>query len=283
MTVTETDSNKFPMIKAPKGISDDTFRNVLSAAFTAYLHYKRIPTVGDIAKFCSHTPTTVAKVIQTSEFLWAIERRGVQWTGKGLSPEQQYALSVITNPTDRRDLNKKLKSCGVPYSRYRAWLKQPLFNAHLTKITEDMLGEHVSDVHTSFLNKALSGDMNAIKLYYEMTGRHNPAQQQVVDLQRTVGMLLEIITKYVTDKATLLQISNEIEGVVVGTTKRIESSLPVNPLSADEVTEAYAEEVDYTPTEYEPVGVSTQELVPVEPQPVEKTFTDLLSKEVFGF
>lgn len=223
---------KYPIAKAPKGIKDETFRAVVSAAYSAYLHYGRIPSVAAIAKFCSHKPATISKVIQTSEFLWSMDRRGVRWNEKvqGLTPEQEYTLSVITNPTDRRDLTKKLKSCGVPYARYRAWLKQPLFSSHLNKVAESMLKEHQSDVHTSFLSQALSGNMNAIKFYYEMTGRHNPAQQQVIDLQRTVGMLLDIITRNVTDKEVLLKISSEIESALAGPQRALENSMPVNPI-----------------------------------------------------
>src|SRR5690606_20286117 len=131
---------------------DETFRNVLSAAISAYQYLGRVPTVADIAKYCSHQPGTIAKIIGTSEFLWAIDRNGINWPGETqrITPEQQYVLSVLTNPSDRRDLNKKLKSCGVPYSRYRAWLKQPLFSAQLNQITENMLTEHQGDVHTAF-------------------------------------------------------------------------------------------------------------------------------------
>lgn len=218
------------VLTAPYGVSLETFRNVVSAAFTAYIHYKRLPSVDDITEFANVGKTTVLKVIQTEAFVQAIEDRGVVWRRtSGLTPEQTYTLSVITNPTDKRALGSKLKSCGVSYSKYRAWLKQPLFSKHIQQIAEDMLGDHMGDVHTAFLGQALNGNMKAIQLFYEMTGRHNPAQQQVVDLQRIIGLLLEIITKHVTNTDTLALISGDIEKVL---TKNTPKALPGQVISS---------------------------------------------------
>lgn len=217
----------------PQGVGEQSFKNVVAAAHTAYLARPNkdvLPSVDDIKNYCQHTKTTINKVIVSDEFKITMARRGVNWyqNSRAISPEQAFAISIVTNPTDRRDMRSKLKSAGISYAQYRAWLKQPVFSAAIKQIGEDMLGDHVHDVHTSLLNKAMDGkDINAIKLYYEITGRHDPAKQQMVDLERIIGLLLEVITRYVTDPVILTRISGDVEAIMAGKTPKY-STVPNN-------------------------------------------------------
>lgn len=199
----------------PDGVDDRIFRNVVSAAYTAYTMYHRLPSVQEISEFCKHAPKTIGRVVATDEFKQAVGMRGVPWDQNGgLSTEQQYCLSLLLNPTDRRTLQAKLKSAGVPYTRYRAWLKQPLFSKYMMQQSEELLSEHQGDMMVALANRGVNGDLNAIKYAMELTGRHNPSANQVVDLQRIVGLLLEVITKHVTDPAVLMSISADIGGIM---------------------------------------------------------------------
>jgi hypothetical protein len=145
-----------------------------------------------------------------------MRQRGYDFDRGTLSPEQFFAVGIITNASDRRPLNAKLKSAGITYAQYRAWLKQPHFRDYIGKVGEDLLGEHVADVHTRLTERATSGDIQAIKLYYELTGRHDPNRQQMIDLQYIIGLLLEVITRYVPDVNTLAKINRDIEKVMAG-------------------------------------------------------------------
>lgn len=199
----------------PSGVETSTFRNVVGAAYTAYIANRHVPSVEEIAAFSEHRPATISKIIATVEFKIAIQARGVNWTMLGgISAEQHYAISIIFNPTDRRPLAAKLKSAGVTYPKYKAWLKEPTFNNFVQRNAEEMLGDHQADIHTAFLNRALTGDINAVKFYYELTGRHNPSANQVIDLQRVVGLLLESVTKHVTDPDVLNKITMDFAGAM---------------------------------------------------------------------
>lgn len=202
-------------LPVPNGVAVDTFRNVLSATYAAHCYLHRNPSVAEIAEHSSHTKHTIAKIIQTVEFKEAIAERGITWGGSsGLSPEQQYTLSILLNPTDRRSLQAKLKSAGITYTKYRGWLKQPVFSRYLMQQAEEVLTDHHGDMMVALANKGISGDLNAIKFAYELTGRHNPAANQVIDLQRVVGLLLEVITKHVTDASILNRIVADISNVM---------------------------------------------------------------------
>lgn len=206
----------FKLLTTPANITPGMFTKVLAAASAAYSIKRDVPTVPEIAKFTNAMPASISKVLMTPEFKTVMRNRGFPFDNVVLTPEQQFAVSVITDPTNRKPLGYKLKQCGISYPVYRAWLKQPHFAAYITKISEDMLGEHVADVHTKVLERATGGDIQAIKLYYELTGRHDPQRQQLVDLNGVIGLLLEVITRYVTDTNALSKITSDIDLILSG-------------------------------------------------------------------
>lgn len=204
------------LLKIPEGISPNKYREVIAAASMAYTAKRDVPTVDEIAKYCPAQPKTISKIISTPEFKALMTARGFNFGVAKLNPEQYFAVSILTDPSNRKPLSAKLKQAGITSAQYRAWLKQPHFREYITKVSEDMLGEHVQDVHTRVAEKAINGDMTAVKLYYELTGRHDPARQQMVDLQRVVGGLIEILTRYVTEPLVLQKIVSEMDLVMQG-------------------------------------------------------------------
>src|SRR5690348_4832883 len=153
----------------PSGVGERTFRHIVGAANTAYVAVQGIPSVDQIYDYSDKrvTKATISKVALTDEFKQAMEQRGISWRPddySGISTEQQYAIQILTDPTHKaKTLQQKLKLAGIPYSVYRNWLKQPTFARHLNNLTEGMLSDHVGDLHTTLMNKALNGDLNAIK------------------------------------------------------------------------------------------------------------------------
>ena len=221
------------LLAVPKNISPASFRGVIAGATAAYSVKKRVPSVEEITEYCSQRPATIAKVIASPEFKTLMQARGFPFETAKLSPEQMFAISIITDPTSRKPLSTKLKQAGISYPVYRAWLKQPHFQQYLEKIAEDMLGEHVADVHTRVLEKATNGDIQAIKLYYELTGRHDPQKQQMVDLQGIIGLLLEVITRYVPDTNALSKITSDIEIIMSGGVPKALESFDVSRIASE--------------------------------------------------
>lgn len=230
----------------PDGTSRQTFRGVVAAAHMAFqLHNqdyknreggrKTLPDVKKIAELSQHTERTVSKVIATEEFRMAMREKGIYWTARdGLTPEQIYCIGIMTNPSDRRDMAGKLKAAGVSYHVYRGWLKMPAFRTAVQQIGEDMLNDHIQDVNTSLLNKAVGGDVRAIELYHQITGRFDPRKQQAQDLHMLVQMLLETIFKYVTDTKVLSKITEDFDRAMAG-----------EHIKPDLVLEPIVEEVEY--------------------------------------
>ena len=204
------------LLPTPANCSAVSFRDVLAGASAAYTIHKSVPTIEQIAVFCTCRSKTISKVVATTEFKAVMAQRGFPFDQAKLSPEQYFAVGIITDPSNRKTLAVKLKQAGISYGQYRGWLKQPHFRDYISKVTEDMLGEHVQDVHTRVVERATSGDMAAIKLYYELTGRHDPQRQQMVDLQGIIGLMLEVITRYVPDTKALSSITKDIDLILSG-------------------------------------------------------------------
>lgn len=208
----------------PSSVGEKTFRHIVGAAHTAYVGVRGIPTVQQIYDYSDKRVTmkTISACVLTDEFKDAMEQRGIPWRPddySGISTEQMYCISILTDPTHKaKTLTQKLRLAGISYSKYRNWLKQPTFSRYLNNLTEGMLTDHVGDLHTVLMSKALAGDLNSIKYVHELSGRHDPNQQQVKDLEKIVDALVEIISQEVTDQTTLTRIANKMSLVMASAT-----------------------------------------------------------------
>lgn len=202
----------------PEGIPEGRYRTVVGAAYTAYTMDGKVPDQERIRQLTgkNYTKRVIGEIIATENFKNAMLTRGVPWkNGDGLTAQQMYTLQILTNPTDRRELRAKLKSAGVTYPMYRAWMNQPHFSNYMHQVTENMLLKHVPDFNVVLTNKALAGDVNALKFAYELSGRHDPNRKEVLDLQAIVGALLEVITTNIKDPEVLMKIQAELQLTLV--------------------------------------------------------------------
>lgn len=201
------------------------FRNVVTYCYDFYVQYGRVPSLDLIDSGLDHAKPTIAKVMDSPGFRSAMEARGVTLTpNNGLTTHQSLALSILTNPTDRRNLQGKLKAAGVTYAQYRAWHKNPLFSSAFNRLTEGVMRDHTGDVLIQLTQKAVSGDLNAIKMHLEVSGRHDPRKQDAIDVQAFMTKLMEILMKRVTDPVMLQHIANDLN--LMGA---LGSSAPVGP------------------------------------------------------
>ena len=116
------------------GVSELTFRKVVSGAAAGYSWHKRVPTIDEIKFFCGVQERNISKVLATEEFKEVMERRGYAWDRAALTPEQEFAVGIITDPSRRGDMNSKLRAAGISFSQYRAWMKQPHFKDFISKV-----------------------------------------------------------------------------------------------------------------------------------------------------
>lgn len=210
----------FRPVPTPVGFSDLAFRNAVSATYTCYLRDGKLPSVTEVHKLWPNIPVkTYSAIFLTEEFKQALDYRGVAWDPEqGLSLEQQLAIVKMSDPSDRRSQNVKLKELNIPVARWQAWQKHPLFREAWTKRAEDTLAEAVNGTIVALAGNAMSGDLQASKLVLEMTGRWNPSQQSLDDARMVVQTLVEVMVEEIADPELRSRILGRVQGVVAGYT-----------------------------------------------------------------
>lgn len=237
--VSRSDGTKIE-VYVPDCCSPEYFRKVVAAAFSAYLVGKKYPDMASVQAYFSGNGSLkkLAEVMSTPEYEQAMSLRGIHKTkiAAGISPEQSYALEILTDPSrSRQSFETKLKAAGITYTKYRSWLKNPIFNAVFSSVTENMIQEHQGDVNVALVNKAISGDMRAIEYYNQLSGRFNPDRGQLLNLQAIVSGLLEIITRNIRDPEILDAVVVDIDKLIAregGENKAIASHETAPPVVA---------------------------------------------------
>jgi hypothetical protein len=200
-------------VRTPDGFTDLVFRTILAAADTLFRLNGKFPSVSEIIKIAPKvSSSTVSALLQTDSFEEALQYRGVtRDVDAGLSMEQQSALLILTDPHDNRTTAQKMKAMHVPMPRYQAWMKQPLFSSMYRKRMEDQFGEEgISVALRAILSGAEKGDVNSAMKLLEITGRYNPAQQQLEDVKVILVRMMEAIIKHA-DKDTRIAILADLE------------------------------------------------------------------------
>ena len=229
--------------RPPKGVSIRTFRGITDYCERYYkTNGGKLAEIREISIATGLTQNKVSRVLNSTEFHIEMDKRGCRWEQPGrllysLTPQQNMAINVLTNPTDRRSLESKLKSIGVSYNTYTNWMRQPAFSKAVENIAEQMLHDNIANIHSRLVNKADSGDMQAIKLYYGLTGRYQEGSQQMLDFARAVSLILEVLTRRITDQNTLKLISEDIDKIMSGGVPRDEGEIPANYVESHVVPE----------------------------------------------
>lgn len=237
----------YKFIPLPEDFHEDEVTKLLWFYEFYWLRYAKSPSIDDILGGVELSPARIRKYTNSDSFHLRLQLRGIPWpdgwldtaeaevVSAKLTPIQMVALGILSDPTSRGSLKSKLERIGVSYSQYRNWMNNTEFAKAMNQIGEKMVVDNIATVHQSLVGKAQAGDVQAMKLFYEVSGRHDPMRQQSLDLNRIVALLLEVITRNVTDIGTLTRIQDEFD-----------SALSIGQISANPAGDAvhkYAEEV----------------------------------------
>lgn len=228
--------------KIVPGISNADFDVVLGAVHVLWMMGdSRMPTVKEISDRAGQVdPDDILKILRHKRFRQAALSRGIQWPDKWnenvhngtvlrshLRPEQAQVLALVMEPS-RESLHQKLRKAGITAATWMQWLKEPMFAEAVRVTSENMLGAAQSAVHSSVINSASSGNVAAQRLYYELTGRHDPAKQQMIDFGNVIGLLLEVLTRHITDPLVLGKINADLDRVMGGHNLKEIDVIPAN-------------------------------------------------------
>lgn len=221
LTLAGEEQSPHPVGKAPKPDNplDTIDKRVVNYCEQIFWETGLVPTPERVSDELSISLSRVQASYRKDTFKSSLATRGIDLTpeisGKVLDPRQILLANLLLNLHDRRSLREKLQLVKVSTQQYNAWMRQPQFIEFLRK-----RGEHIfkGTDHEAYLalTKAVNrGDVNALKLFFEMRGIYNPRLQIDVNIEAVMLRVVEIIAKRVTDPVTLEAIASELETVML--------------------------------------------------------------------
>lgn len=151
----------------------------------------------------------LTELIATPKFKTALEARGIPVdTPVGITAEQAYALTVMTDQSMSLDPFQRLKKLGISWAQWQGWLKQPMFARIYGKTSEDLLKSSVPAALTALANRAQAGNNDAIKYLLAITGYYDPsAKSQNAEYDRVISAMIDAVERNVEDPEALKKIS----------------------------------------------------------------------------
>lgn len=193
----------------PEGVKPVEFKRAVIAAYAAYTISGQV-LFEDLRQRSNISAATLRKICATPEFRAACRARGVELDpSMGLDARQDLLLLVLRDTADGLTLAQKLKRAGVSNAEYQAWLKHPVFAQQYAALMRQ-LQESTDDAMVQLHGKANSGDVNAIKFLFEVTGRYNPNDRQAVNAMAILQAVLESLSRHVRDPEVLAAVAGDL-------------------------------------------------------------------------
>jgi hypothetical protein len=154
----------------------------------------------------------LTELLSTPKFRTALEARGIPSdTPVGITAEQAYALTVMTDQSMTLDPFQRLKKLGITWAQWQGWLKQPMFARIYGKASEDLLKSSVPAALTALANRAQAGNNDAIKYLLAITGYYDPsAKGNTAEYERVISAMIDAVEKHVEDPEALKKISQAV-------------------------------------------------------------------------
>jgi len=134
-----------------------------------------------------------------------------------LTAEQIAAANLMLDYSDQRSQAAKLKAANINSQTWNGWLADPLFNRYLRSRAESLLDQvGVAEAHTALLKQTTKGNIQAIKLLYEVTGRHRDSTS--LNVEYFIQRVIEIVQTNVQDPEVLGRIAEDFK-VLLGEVK----------------------------------------------------------------
>lgn len=179
-------------------------------ADTAIIEYLKI-TKG----FTNVNSIAMLNLADNPEFIKSMEARGIPVGQTSLTAKQMAAVSVMLNLVDRRSDEKKLRDLGISTEEWSTWMLNNNFAKYVKDRSEALVANSVHEAHMGLMRGVRQGSTSAISLYYKLTGRYDPDQENQVNVRMLIGKMLEVIQKHVQDPAVLNKLAVEMSQLAI--------------------------------------------------------------------
>lgn len=167
-----------------------------------------------------------------------------------LDPKQLAAVQIMFDFNDTRSTAKKLRDLGISGQTWQNWLKDPIFQKFCQDKAENLFTINSHEIDQALFSKARTGQVDAIKLYLQLTGRLQEVTAPKIGNQDSHYFLIRImeaIQEVLADHPDLLRalgakirsISNPFLGeqhttiIIDKTQPALENSVVVNTMPSN--------------------------------------------------
>lgn len=185
-------------------------RNIINFCETEWFLKGSLPTPETLKEKFKLPPKRLNDILQKELVVQSFTGRGMPVIeGRELPQEQIIAINLILNTTDTRSNKKKLQDMGITPNQWDGWKQSDRFKEYYKKRVEQIFGDALPDVHMALMDRAVNGDLGALKFYYEVTG-HYTGDGKAVDLKMILEQVFTIISKHIQDSGKLAAIGGDL-------------------------------------------------------------------------
>jgi hypothetical protein len=211
---------ELPEIEEVPKLTDD---DITILAYTEQLYWElgELPSQEIVAAGFGEEFGDSKKKVQNAwnkeRFQNALKLRGIEFKkeAKVLSPLQLIVANMMLNVADKRSLRQKLETVKVKPATYQGWLRDPVFYQYIKMRTEQLFQNADTEAFLSLMNAAVGGDVQALKLFFEMRGIYNPRLTVDINVESVVLRIVEIVAKNVKDPRVMEAIASEIQQIEI--------------------------------------------------------------------
>lgn len=142
----------------------------------------------------------------------SLTARGIVYPNRKdfLNDRQLAAIATMTNYADRRSDEKKLRDIGITTREWATWLLDNNFAAYLQERAERMFAASQHEAHLGLIKGMRNGNVASVKLYNEMSGRHNPEADNNFNIRLLMASIIEILQMEIKDPVALHRIATKM-------------------------------------------------------------------------
>lgn len=142
----------------------------------------------------------------------SLRTRGINYPSPKdfLNDRQLAAIAAMTNYVDRRSDEKKLRDIGITPREWSTWMLDNKFTEYLQSRAERMFIGAQHEAHLGLIKGMRNGNVASVKLYNEMSGRHNPDADHQLNIRVLLGGIIEILQLEIQDPIVLNRIATKM-------------------------------------------------------------------------
>lgn len=201
----------------PATVGPKWVKKVLPWVETFWHSQKRYPRDEELVEKFGFTNVQLLQMHNSKFYKRCLKDRGITLPSDSgdLSERQVAAISLITNFSDTRQTNIKMVSIGVTEEELNGWYANPTFQRELASRADSILDNIFPEAQAQLARQIKTGNFNALKFYYEITGRAQ--SPETVNIKLAMMRMIEVIQKHVHDPSILQAIAEDMRAVAPST------------------------------------------------------------------